>query len=101
VKHGAKKFQMLMDIENTVCKGKSLHVHSNNKNHILENHNGKHTHCFLIHLNKKECKKIKNTQIHGLIPKGQRPFSQKTFKTAISSSKSPNEKNKNNLHFYL
>jgi hypothetical protein len=30
-----------------------LHVHRNNKNHNLENQNGKHTHCFLIHLNKK------------------------------------------------
>jgi hypothetical protein len=49
-----------MDIENAVYKGKSLHVHRNNKNHILENQNGKHTHCFLIYLNKNKNKnKIK------------------------------------------
>jgi hypothetical protein len=43
---------MLMGTENTVYKGKSLHVHrNNNKNHILENQNGKYTHCVLIHLN--------------------------------------------------
>jgi hypothetical protein len=60
VKHGAKNSQMLMDIENAVYKGKSLHVHRNNKNHILENQNGKHTHCFLIYLNKNKNKnKIK------------------------------------------
>jgi hypothetical protein len=41
-----------MGIENIGYKGKSLHVHKNNKNHILENQNGKQTHCFLIHLNK-------------------------------------------------
>jgi hypothetical protein len=35
VKHGAKNSQMLMGIENTVYKGKSLHVHRNNKNHVL------------------------------------------------------------------
>jgi hypothetical protein len=58
VKHGAKNSQMLMGTENTVYKGKSLHAHRNNKNHILENQNGKHTHCFLIHMNKKEFKKI-------------------------------------------
>jgi hypothetical protein len=52
VKHGAKNSQMLMGIENTVYKGKSLYVHRNNKNHILENQNSRHTHCFLIHLNK-------------------------------------------------
>jgi hypothetical protein len=51
VKHGAKNSQMLMYIENIVYKGKSLHVHRNNENHILENQNGKHTHCFMIHLN--------------------------------------------------
>jgi hypothetical protein len=30
-----------------------LHVHRNFLNSISENQNGKHTHCFLIHLNKK------------------------------------------------
>jgi hypothetical protein len=75
VKHGAKNSQMLMGIENTVYKGKSLHVHRNNKNHILENQNGKHAHCFLILPNQKNQKiKIKITQIHVLTPKGQRPF---------------------------
>jgi hypothetical protein len=48
---------MLMGAENTVYKGKNLHVYSNNKNHILENQNGKHTHCFMIHLNKNKLKK--------------------------------------------
>jgi hypothetical protein len=47
LKHSAKNSQMLMGTENIVYKGKSLHVHSNNKNHILENRNGKHTHCFI------------------------------------------------------
>jgi hypothetical protein len=51
VKHGAKNSQMLMDTENTLYKDKSLHVHRNNKKHILENQNGEHTHCFLLHLN--------------------------------------------------
>jgi hypothetical protein len=37
VKHGAKNSQMLMDTKNTMYKGKSLHVHRNNKIHILEN----------------------------------------------------------------
>jgi hypothetical protein len=41
-----------MGTKNIVYKGKSLHVHRNNKNHILENQNDKHTHYFLIHLNK-------------------------------------------------
>jgi hypothetical protein len=36
VKHGAKNSQMLMDIENTAYKGKSLHVHRKNKNKISE-----------------------------------------------------------------
>jgi hypothetical protein len=54
--HGAKNSQILMDIKNIVYKGKSLHVHRNNKNCILENQNGKHTHCFLIHLNKNKNK---------------------------------------------
>jgi hypothetical protein len=40
VKHGAKNSQLLMGIENTVYKGKSLHVHRNNKNNISENQNG-------------------------------------------------------------
>jgi hypothetical protein len=53
VKHGAKNSQMLMGIENIVYKGKSLFVHRNNKNYILQNQKGKHTHCFLIHQNKK------------------------------------------------
>jgi hypothetical protein len=53
VKHGAKNSQVLMGIENTVYKGKSLRVHRNNKNHISENQKDEHTHCFLIHLNKK------------------------------------------------
>jgi hypothetical protein len=66
----AKNSQMLMGNENTLYKGKSLHVHRNNKNRILENQNGKHTYCFLIHLNKKNLKNIINTQIHGLTPKG-------------------------------
>jgi hypothetical protein len=61
-------------------KGKSLHVFSNNNNHISENRNGKHTHCFMIHLNKNKLKKyIKNTQIHGLTPKGQKPFFSKNI----------------------
>jgi hypothetical protein len=29
---------------------------------------------------------MKNTQIHGLTPKGQKPIFSKTFKTAIFSS---------------
>jgi hypothetical protein len=53
MKHGAKNSQMLMGNKNIVYKGKSLHVHRNNKNYILENQNGKHTHYFLIHLSKK------------------------------------------------
>jgi hypothetical protein len=53
VKHSAKNSQMLKGTENKVYKGRSLHVHRNNKNHILENWNGKHTHCFMTHLNKK------------------------------------------------
>jgi hypothetical protein len=32
---------MLMGIENTEYKGKSLHVHRNNKNHILQNQSRK------------------------------------------------------------
>jgi hypothetical protein len=69
-----------MDTENTVYKGKSLYVHRNNKNHILENRNGKHTHCFMTHLNKKKIKKkFKNTQIHGLTSKGQKPFYSKNI----------------------
>jgi hypothetical protein len=69
-----------MGTKNTVYKGKSLHVHRNDKNHISENQNSKHTHCFPIHLNNKKLKKyIKNTQIHGLTPtKDQGLFSQKT-----------------------
>jgi hypothetical protein len=63
-----------MNTENTMYKGKSLYVHRNNKNHVLENRNGKHTHCFMTHLNYFLIKKIKNTQIHGLTPKGQKPF---------------------------
>jgi hypothetical protein len=44
------------------------HVYRNNKNHISKNQNGKHIHCFLIHLNFFNQKsKIKNTQIIGLI----------------------------------
>jgi hypothetical protein len=59
MKYGAKNSQMLMGTENTMYKGKSLHIHrNNNKNHILENQNSKHTHCFLIHLNKKKLKII-------------------------------------------
>jgi hypothetical protein len=43
-------------------------VHRNNKNHISNNQNGKHTHCILIHLNKNKNKiNIKNTKIYGLI----------------------------------
>jgi hypothetical protein len=42
---------MLMGTENTMYKSKSLHIHRNNNNHILEIQNCKHTHCFLIHLN--------------------------------------------------
>jgi hypothetical protein len=56
VKHGPKNSQMLMGTENTMYKGKSLHVHRNNKNHILENQNDKHTHCFL--------KNSKNSKAH-------------------------------------
>jgi hypothetical protein len=55
------------------CKGKSLHVHKNNKNGISKNQNGMHTHCFLIQLNKFK-NKIKNTQVHGLTPKGRSSF---------------------------
>jgi hypothetical protein len=29
----------------------NLHVYRNSKNHISKNQNGKHTYCFLIHLN--------------------------------------------------
>jgi hypothetical protein len=72
VKHGARNSQMLRGTKNIVYKGKSLHVHINNKNHILENQNDKHTHYFLIHLY------IKNIQIHDLTPKGWRHFSSKT-----------------------
>jgi hypothetical protein len=64
-----------MSTENTMYKGKNLHVHSNNKNHILENRNSKHTHCFMTHLNNKKIEKnIKYTQIYGLTPKGHKPF---------------------------
>jgi hypothetical protein len=80
VKHSAKYSQVLIGAENAMYKGKSLHVHSNNKNHILETRNGKLTHCFLTHLNKNKIKiKIKNTQIHGLIPKGHKPFFSKNI----------------------
>jgi hypothetical protein len=50
--------QKIPGTENIVYKGKSLHVHRNNKNHILENQNGKHTRCFLI---QKKNKNKKNT----------------------------------------
>jgi hypothetical protein len=50
-----------MGTENIVYKGKSLHVHRNNKNHILENQNGKHSHCFLLHLNFIKKLNTKNT----------------------------------------
>jgi hypothetical protein len=84
---------MLMYIKNTVYKGKRLHIHRNNKNHILENQNSKHIHCFLIHLNFNKIKiNIKNTQIHGLTLKDERLFPQKTFNSAISSLRSLNEK---------
>jgi hypothetical protein len=53
MKYVAKYSQMLMGTENTIYKGKSLHVHRNNNNHILENQNGKHTHFFLVHPNQK------------------------------------------------
>jgi hypothetical protein len=79
VKYGAKNYQMLIGTENTIYKGKILHVHRNNKNHILENQNGKHTHCFLLHLN--NFFNIKNTQIHGLTSKGRSSlFSKNTSK---------------------
>jgi hypothetical protein len=68
-----KNSQILMDTENIVYKSKSLHIHRNNTNHILENENGKHTRCFLIHLIKKKLN-IKNTQIHDQTPKGQSSF---------------------------
>jgi hypothetical protein len=75
VKHGAKNSQMLMGTENTVYKGKSLHVRRNNKNNISKNQNGKHNHCFMIHLNKFYLfLNIKSTEIHGLTPKGQSSF---------------------------
>jgi hypothetical protein len=100
VKHGAKNSQMLMDTKNIVYKGKSLHVHRNNKNHISKDQNCKYTHCFLIHLNEFFIfLNIKNTQTYGLTPKRRRPISQKSFKTAISSSRSLNEKIYNFLHF--
>jgi hypothetical protein len=51
-----KKSQMLMCAEGTMHKSKSLHFHRNNKNHISENQNGEHSHCFLIHLNFKNMK---------------------------------------------
>jgi hypothetical protein len=35
---------MLMGTENTMYKGKILHVYRFNKNHIFENPNSKHTH---------------------------------------------------------
>jgi hypothetical protein len=94
VKHGAKNSQMLMGTENTVYKGKSLHVRRNNKNNISKNQNGKHNHCFMIHLNKFYLfLNIKSTEIHGLTPKGQSSFfSKKHLKGAISSSRSPNKK---------
>jgi hypothetical protein len=79
-KHSARNSQMLMGTENTMYKGKSLHVHSNNKNHILENRNGKHTYRFMTHLKKKlKIKKIKNTQIYGLTPRRQKPFFSKNI----------------------
>jgi hypothetical protein len=71
-----------MDTENTVYKGKSLHVHSNNKNHVLENRNGMLTHCFITYLNKNQNQnqiKIKYTQIYGLTPKRQKPFFSKNI----------------------
>jgi hypothetical protein len=102
VKHGAKNSQMLMGTKNTMYKDKTLHVHRNNKNHISENQNNKYIHCFLIHLTKNKIKKskIKNTQIHGLIYKRQRPFfSKKHLKIATSSSRSPNKKKLNFFAF--
>jgi hypothetical protein len=77
-----------------VYKGKTLHIHRNNKNHILENQNDKHTHCFLIHLNKNIYQKISKThKSMAQLLKDKGLVSQKTFKTAISSSSSPNGKN--------
>jgi hypothetical protein len=73
-----------MGTKNIVYKGKSLHVHNNNKNHILENRNGKHTHCFMTHLHNKKLKtNIKNTQIYGLTPKGHRPFFSKNIQNCL------------------
>jgi hypothetical protein len=79
---------MLIGYENTVYKGKSLHVHRNNKNHILESQNGKHTHCFLIHLNKLFLKK--NIKKHtNPWPKGQKPFFSKNIAFLTPKGRSP------------
>jgi hypothetical protein len=37
-------------------RGKSLHVHGNNINNSSKNENGKHAHCFMIHLNQNKIK---------------------------------------------
>jgi hypothetical protein len=55
----AKNSQMLIGPQNIMYKGKCLYIHRNNKNHILENQNYKHIHCFLVHLNKKKLKKYR------------------------------------------
>jgi hypothetical protein len=39
VKHGAKFFVMLMGNENTIYKGKIVHVHRKKNNHISKNQN--------------------------------------------------------------
>jgi hypothetical protein len=63
VKHGAKNSQMLMGTENTLYKGKSLHIHRNNKIHILENQNGKYIRCFKSFIASKVCMSIEIIKI--------------------------------------
>jgi hypothetical protein len=55
---------MLMCTKNIEYKGKSLHVHRNNKNHILKNENGN----YILPLDPSKSKKskIKTHKIEGL-----------------------------------
>jgi hypothetical protein len=89
-----------MGTQNIVYKGKSLHVHRNKKNHILENQNDKYTHCFLIHLNikiKNEYKKCTNPW-----PNSQRLkafFSKNTSNLPFLALESQTKNNKKNCNF--
>jgi hypothetical protein len=57
IKYGPKNSQILVGTQNTVYKGKNLHIHTNKKNHILENHNGKYVFPPLIKISKNQDKK--------------------------------------------